>query len=591
MEFEVFESTFCYLQKTFNQLNISNFDVQIGKNSGFEVLFAYSFDGTNYSEFKKQEDFGSEIIDDSISLYVCIWLHRLISNDLQPAQRLYDIAPSTDKYNGNYSKIQNVDSKPSSIIITSISYNNQPISIDDIRFTEKYDIINQFPKWNFYDNQQITIRRWLDQCNAIAESYGHTVIYFKTEPVNTELEAQSGIHGIHHTLVNNVIRNVTSIKKLHICIPNNEIPQDRVIYTDWDMPLQDDFVIHIVRQKFEQAFGLKAIPNEKDYIYFPMLNKLFRVSTMQPRNGFMGVVGWYEVYLAKYEEDECVRIDKNLKSESTDMFTEITSGIEDIFGNVEEYDSELEKELNDMLDDTVYTGEKINQATIEEKKSATENFTNKLEDTTYCVSLKETEQLREMYDKRIEIASVNPDDALFPINMYNCSAVTKRSVALRYNLTDYSVNNKFSNVCNNTYQIVFDFAITGRFTSEIFDILSGNNSILTIKCKSNQIILFDTTAQTEITIEYRFDKNELYQVAIEYNCVIGSFSFKIFKLDNKQKTLVYQNVSKTSTQNSITLTNINMYGGNYLTGNIQFYIDKQKFIDDKCTPLLNTFRF
>ena len=605
--FEITESTYCYIQNPIEQLNISKLKIDVKKLHQFEVLIAYSYDGSNYSEFLSQEQYEDKIIDDTLSLYVCIWFHKLVQNDLSKATKLYD-KPATDaKYYGNYTQLQNVDSSQAYIIVDSIFYDNKQ---QTIKFKEYFDIINQYPKWNFYDNQQVTIRRWLDQCNALAESYGHTVIYFKTEPVNTELESQSGIHGIHHTLATNVIRNVVDIKKLHIMIPNNEIPQDRVIYSDWDMPLQDDFMIHIVRQKFEQAFGLKSIPNDKDYIYFPLLNKLYRVSTFQPKNGLMGVVGWYEVFLAKYEEDDCVRIDSGLKQNTTDMFSDIMGGISGVINSIDvettsgidEFDSEpehisedeLKKELNEMLSDTIYSGEKINQETVEEKKEATQNFTNRLEDTTFYVSLKETEKLRELYDKRIEIAIVNPDDSLFPINMYNCIAVPKRSVAMRYNLTDYSVTNKFSNLCKNSWQICFDFVLTNRFATEIFDILSNNNVITSIKSKGLQLQIFDTTTQSEIIVSYKFEKNELYQVVIRFDITTQTYAYQIYKLEtnNPQKSLVYQNVNKIGgNSKNIEITNINIYGGSYLVGNIQFYVDKQKFIDDQCTPLLNTYRF
>ena len=592
--FELFESTFCYIKKPIEKLNITELQIDVKKTHQFEVLVAYSYDGSNYSEFISQTQYEDKIIDDTLSLYVCIWFKRIIQNDLSNPNKLYE-QKSITHYYGNSAKIQNVDSSQAHIIVDSISYNSsfckQVYSqATDLKFKEYFDVINQYPKWNFYDNQQISIRRWLDQCNALAETYGHTVIYFKTEPVNTEYESQSGIHGIHHTLANNVIRNVVDIKKLHIMIPNNEIPQDRVIYSDWDMPLQDDFMIHIVRQKFEQAFGLKAIPNDKDYIYFPLLNKLFRVSTFQPKNGLMGVVGWYEVFLAKYEEDDCVRIDSGLKSSTSNMFSDIMGGISDVIPGIEE--TELQQELNEMKSDIVYDGEKINQETIEEKKEATQNFTNRLEDTTFYVSLKETEKLRELYDKRLEIVTVNPDDNLFPVNMYNCSTVTKRSVAMRYNLKDYSVTNKFSNLSKNNWQICFDFVITGRFTSEIFDILSNNNVICSIKCKGSQLAIFDSSSQTEIVIHQKLEKNELYQIIIGFDILTKIYSYKIFKLENSQKTIVYQNINKVNSNLSeILISNINMYGGNYLIGNLQFYNDKQKFIDDQCTPLLNTYRF
>lgn len=576
--FEVFESTFMYIQKTFDKLNIRQFTLDIYKQTKFDILFAYSFDGKTYTEFLPQEKYEDQIIDDSISLYVCIWFRRVVDNDLSIPYHLYDKTPSEDKYYGNRAKLQNVDSTIANCVIRSIKYDNEEIPLSDLKFKEKFQLVNEFPKWNFYDNQQITINRWLEQCNAIAEMYGHTVIYFKTEPVEIQTELQSGIHGIHHTLANNVIRNVVDIKKLHICIPNNELPQDRVIYSDWDMPLQDDFVIHVVRQKFEQAFGLKAIPNEKDYLYFPLINKMYRVSTMQPKNSFMGTVGWYEVFLAKYEEDDCVRIDTSLKN--------ITENIDEIFGN-----TELLDETNDWIDDTLVSKDRINQETIEEKKEATQNFTNRLEDTTFVVSLKETEKLRELYDKRLQIVSVNPDESLFPINMYDCSGITKRCIAMRYNLTDYSVNNKFTNTVKQKYTISFDIAITGRFTSEIIDIENDSNIITSISCKSNKIQIFDTSSQTIFDVEFKLEKNELYQINIEYSLTTYTYSINIFKLVNQQKELVYQNVYKTAQQVSTTITNLNIYGGNYFIGNIMFGIDNQKFIDDKCLPLLDAYKF
>lgn len=592
---EISESTFMYIKKSFKSLNPLLFDIKISQNNKFKILMAYSFDNKNYSQFIEQDKYSGLIDSDNFELYVCIWFKRIISNDLSDVIKLYDKKPQYELYRGNIAYTQNVDNKQSNIIIESITYDNQQIDLhNDVEFKEHYDLINEFPRWNLYDNQQITIERWLEQCNAVAEMYGHTAIYFKTEAVNIDTELHSGIHGIHHTLQNNVIRNVVDIKKLHIMAPNNELPQDRVIYTDWDMPLQDDFVIHIVRQKFEQAFGLKAIPNEKDYIYLPIINKLFRVSTMQPKNGFMGVCGWYEVFLAKYEEDDCVRIDKDLKDATSNM-NELL-GFDENYGsfvedNMVEISENLDNELSEIKQDEIYSKNKIIQETVEEKKAATNNYSNRLEDTTLYVSLKETDKIRELYDKRLEIVSVNPEDSVFQISMYNCSKIDKRTVAMRYCLTDYSVNNKFSNNIKSNYIIKFDIALLGRFSGELIDILSNNNVISTIACKRNQLHIFDTSTQTDAVISKKLEVNNLYQIQIEYS-ISGIYSFKVFTSENKQISLIYQNVYKLNgNQKEKIITNLNLFGGNYIIGNLQFFIDKQKFIDDKCLPLLNQFKF
>lgn len=588
--FEGFESTFMYFQNPIALLNIQNIKLDIPVNIGFELYFAYSYDNQNYSDFRKQDYYKDEILDNENYLYLCVWLKRIIDNDLTIPTHLYEQKPTEDKYFGNYSKIKNVDETISRIIINSIEINNKNIDVTEIKFQEYFRLIDEFPRWNFYDNQTINIQRWLNQCNSIAEMYGHTCIYFKTEPVEfTEKNPQSGIHGTHHQLQNNVIRNVVDIKKLHILCPNNELPQDRIIYTDWDMPLQDDFVIHIVRQKFEQAFGLKSIPNEKDYIYLPIINKLFRVSTMQPKNGFMGVVGWYEVFLSKYENDECVTIDKDLK--------QMLSGIptNDDIENFEEKDFLID-EFNNYLEDTEYSDEKITQKTVEEQKEVTQNYTNKLEDSSFYVSLKETEKLREFYDKRLKIVSVNPDDSVYPITMYNCSDIDKRTVALKYNLTDYSVKNKFSNIINNTYDFCFNFVMLNRFNGELFSIMSGDNAISTFLLKNKQLIMFDTATQTEAYADYKFIENELYQICINFDYNLKQYSFKIFKLKNRQKSLEYQNIYNLSqimgfVQNKIKITNLLLFGGKFLTNDITLSIDKQKFIEDNCLPLLNYIRY
>lgn len=705
---EFFESTFMYFRNPFAKLNFHKFILTIPVQNDFEIYVAYSYDNRNYSDFRHIENYVDGSLDEDQSLYVCFWLKRNIDTDLSIPTGLYDTAPTDHKYYGNFAQSENVPRKDTArIVIQSILYDGQEITPNDVEFQEYFRLVDEFPRWNFYDNQLITIQRWLFECNAIAEMYGHTVIYFKTEPVELDkTHPQTGIHGIHKQIGNNVIRNVVDVKKLHVLLPNNEIPNDRVIYSDWDMPLQDDFMIHVVRQKFEQAFGLKAIPQEKDYIYFPLVNKLFRVSTFQPRNGFMGVVGWYEVFLSKYEEDECVVIKKELKDNITSKdnnqnsnleASKFSDGIEALLGtNGIELQDELWNELSGIKDDTILSEKEIDRDVVEEQKTATQRFTNKLEDSTFYVSLKETERQRELYDKRLQIVSVNPDEALFPITMYDCSQVPKRTLAMKYRMTDYSVRNQFSNICRKSFRLTFNFVMTGRFNGELFDVMSpksiGKNGVgyitppsnagltaqrppeLTISKSSltgnkvipksnftedqvpkyqvpietssnspfppeipksvlpeipkipvgdspvspgfrvfslsikNRKLTFSNAIYPQETpnlVDYKLDLNELYQVSLETGVSTG-VAIKIFKLNNRIKSLVYQNIynirgPETSLETSglttsdipnknpisFEISNLYMYGGSYLVNDIIFEIDDQKFIEDNCLPLLN----
>lgn len=416
--------------------------------------------------------------------------------------------------------------------------------------------------------------------------YGHACIYFKTEPIESETV---------HTFANHVVRNVTNIKKINILAPNNELPQDRNIYTEWDMPLQDDFIIHVVREKFELAFGENIVPSEKDYLYLPIINKLFRVASMQPKNGFMGKIGWWEVFLAKYEEDDCVTIDDDLKS--------IMGGLpefDDAIDSIDVLDDyEVLNQLNELKADTVNSKEKIDQLTVDEKKEPTQNFTNKLMDSNFYVALKETEKLREFYDKRLQIISVNPDESAFPITMYDNTTVDKRVIALQYNLSDYTIKNKLTLTVNKGFKLSFNFILMLRFVGELFDLIddSGNFSQFTVKLNRSNLVLIDNRNQKTFDVNYKFSQKELYNVSIEYGTikdqVQNQIIIKIFKLSNKEKTLEFQDVYMVGNteQANFPLSIVQMFGGNYLSSEITLDINEKNILKDFVNPLLQMKQF
>lgn len=467
----------------------------------------------------------------------------------------------------------------------------------DIRIQTIYQLINQFPKWNFYDNQQITIKRWLEQCNSLAESYGHTCVYFKTTPIE-----------VSHTLSTNVVRNVTSIKKLHIMFPNNELPQDRNTFTDWDLALQDDFICHIVVDKFEQAFGKNQIPEQRDYLYLPIINKIFRVTSMQPKNGFMGKIGWWEVFLAKYEEDECVVIEDDLKR-AMSGFPDINEAMDTVEQNIENLKLQNKEELKPLLDEieifktsTVRTSDVIDKLSIDEKKKATQNFTDKLNDSTTFISMKESDAMKEFLSKRLNIVSVNPDKNIYPVTMYNCTEVSKRTVALTYNISDFTKVNKKSNIVNTCFDLNFNFVLFQRFTGEIFDLLSKGNTFLTIENNRKKISIILHNYQKTLDVNFVFNEKEFYQICLNFKKEIKpsegdihyhQLAIKIFSIADKQKNLEYQNTYIIELNNDTTfdIDKIYLYGGQFFTNDIELNIENKNIIMDNANPVVQMNKF
>lgn len=553
--------------------DINKLEVNLSRNIGFSMSFSYSFDGQNYSATMKKEEF---IIDsDYKNVYIAVHFTCTDPNESTAAVSFYGQ--------------KNVDPTKQMIVIDSIIYNKETSfdlhKSDDVRYESFVKVVNRFPKWNFYDSQQCTLKRWLDQCDAMSEMYGHTCIYFKTEPVESETV---------HTFANHVFRNVVSIKRLKLNVPNNELPQDRSAYTDWDFMMQDDFIVHIVDRKFKLAFGEDKVPLSKDYLYLPITRKLYRVNAVQPKNGFMNVIGWWECFLVKYEEDECVvmsdEIKQSMRSDDQTLnqyYDEASRAVEDTVPDDASDLHQLLQELDVFKSERLFDEELVNQETTNEKKEVTQWFTNKAVDSTGFVSLKETEHQREMINKRAQIVNVNPDKNSFPVTMYDCTSVEKGNPCMIYNLKDYTSVNKQSTKIDKdgTIDMAFNVVFRNRYSGEMFifvDIVGVPLITITRQRKTLQVTFKNNDP---IIIDHDFEVNEFYNITLQINTV--QLTCMIFKLENKQKTLDFQNVYKIiNFPSGIDLYKLLLMGGQTLVNDIYLYINGKVVLKDNVNPVM-----
>lgn len=569
------KKTIMYIRYVIENFDINKFDVSTSENVGFHLSYMYSYDGINYSNPVAKEYF---IIDsDYKNIYIAVLFEPENPNLADKADTLF-----VDK---------NVDSTIQQIQLDSVKYDSttsfQLDKPDDVRFLIFDNIINRYPKWNFYDGQEVTIKRWLDQCDAINEMYGHTCIYFKTESVD---------NGTSYTLANHAIRNVVAIKKIKLNIPNNELPQDRSAYTDWDFMLPDEFIVHVINRKFKQAFGEDKVPLSKDYLYLPITGKLYRVNSVQAKNGFMNRIGWWECFLTKYEEDECVVMSDELKEAMRDSSQDedmdfLQQSLEAIDSTIEDK-PDIFDELEDLKNEINYSADKINAETINEKKEATQWFTNKDYDSTWYISLKETEHQREMINKRLQIVNVNPDNNAFPVTMYDCNTVIEGNVGLVYDLKDYISVNKQSTMLQNIndhLQFSFNYVMMGLSTNEIFRFVDVNGTSVFSVHQDRKKILLDYEyggIHVQLKPDYTFEKTEMYNITLQLSK--QQLSIIIFKLDNKQKTYAHQDIVAVGviSDTQINFAKLLMYGGKMLVNDVYVYINDKVVLKDNVNPLL-----
>lgn len=544
--YQISNNTVIYIQKSFETFDINKLRLDFDSDllNHFYFTISYSFDYQNWSDEYRKENFPDlhQLFNLSIlDVYISINFHLIdrYDNDLKITKQL-----TVEKNN----PLNHITSFGTFI---NLKYDNNDILVDDIDVSV-YDSslqISKYPKWNLYDNNVVSVKNWLNQCRAISEMYGFTVIWFHTSPKAT-----------NHTLVNHFLKDVVSIKRININLPNNEIPQDRSVYTEWDIQLEGEFVTNVVDSLFKQAFGETEIPLQKDFMFFPLMNKMYRVSSVQPKNGFMGKVGWWEVFFTKFEDD--ASIDYNFEELTNIPF------LEDITEN-SFYDKDYQIDIN------------------EEQQTVTESYSNKAIDSTHYVDVKESEYFREFYDSRVDIVSVNPDTNAFPVSMYNFSKVENRTIALTYQIGK-GVNKK--TYFDKSFKFVSNFSILKKFAGELIDF----DNWLTLKInRRNHLIIVDNINQDEKEIDtLEIKEQEFYQLVIEAKLLDSNnrlqYVIKLFQLKNSQKiqplNLIY--IVDYARINRYNVKNMKFYGGKYIMNDIYLYLDDEKFIQDNVNPII-----
>lgn len=158
--------------------------------------------------------------------------------------------------------------------------------------------------------------------------YGHEVVYFRTVP-----ESDSGDFIFKEwTLFKNVDR-----KCLKILVPGNKFPSNDPKFSEFELDFQLPFEIHVDNRYFQSIFGKQSHPRHRDFLYFPLMNRMYEVQGSFLHRGFMLEPVYWKVTLKKYNPN----IDTLLTDDSRSFLDNVIQGAEDLFG------SEVERDIKD----------------------------------------------------------------------------------------------------------------------------------------------------------------------------------------------------------------------------------------------------
>ncbi|MDC1282336.1 hypothetical protein N8Z10_00120 [bacterium] len=153
--------------------------------------------------------------------------------------------------------------------------------------------------------------------SMITGIFGHEVNYFRTEP---DLRTSDVI------LMEYSLHNVVDNKSLKVLVPDNEFPTEANTYDIFGIDLED-FEVHITAEEFESIFGAGKSPRNKDYMYIPIINKMYEISSIALADEFNKTNSYWRVKLTKYQDRTSVV--KGTFDAATDV---LVTGIDELFG-------------------------------------------------------------------------------------------------------------------------------------------------------------------------------------------------------------------------------------------------------------------
>ncbi len=174
-----------------------------------------------------------------------------------------------------------------------------------------------------------------------ASMWGHNTKYFRVEPDQRSRDV---------VLMEYSLYNVKEQGEVKIVVPDNAMPTREFTYDIFGMGFED-FEIHITKGQMEAAFGEGIHPRPRDYMYIPIMNRMYEVSSVSLADEFNQTMTYWRVMLKKYEErtSSIVEDGSAVETQLDDLYT----GVEEVFG--EEIKDEYVQSTKPEQYQTVYS--------------------------------------------------------------------------------------------------------------------------------------------------------------------------------------------------------------------------------------------
>lgn len=167
--------------------------------------------------------------------------------------------------------------------------------------------------------------------------FGIPVYYFRVVPDRDTADI---------TFKEYIMHNVESIKQIKIMIQDGQMPSSKPMFSEWDWDFAEEWEVEIGKTSFATAFGDEAFPKYQDFIYIPMMKRMWSVNAAydEKNEGLMWRSTTWKLILTKYNESTAI---------STNDFEEFIDNINpsmysDIFGCAESREQEIQTGITQL---------------------------------------------------------------------------------------------------------------------------------------------------------------------------------------------------------------------------------------------------
>lgn len=174
-----------------------------------------------------------------------------------------------------------------------------------------------------YQNLDCALQLQQQLADSVVCMFGIPVYYFKVDPNKDTAD---------YTFKEYFLRHISDVKQIKLMIRDGQMPSSNPKLTEFDFDWETDWETELSKTQFANAFGDNAFPKSGDFIYIPLMKRMWEVNSAydEKNEGLMWRSTTWKLALIKYIESTNVD-----SSDYDDIIDNWIQHYEDIFGDVE----------------------------------------------------------------------------------------------------------------------------------------------------------------------------------------------------------------------------------------------------------------